>query len=396
MGPGIQNIDLQILFDLGCISEMGGTDGAGIYQVKSNKYATHASDREVTFKSWSTWSQMIKNELDPKTHKDLLNDCMVDIVMCHVRASTKGVVSDSNAHPFIFANIVGAHNGVLKDQKYLQHPTKTDSEIMFKDISERGMEKVLTELDRDSAYALTIYNKIDKKMYFMRNELRGLAFAFLEDRGVMYWATEMEMLKFVLNRHGEKFKAFFLNPGVIIKVSAADITQYKIKDDPLKILQHHCKLKRELPTAIQKMHDARKAREEREALEKEQAEEKRSAQALIDGVNAPSKLALTNLSQDKSNWTPDQYSFECVECKPEVKAEGGEVVKVNFQQPQTPQGIKFDISTKYAKCSCGSANISPLQQNVAIRGKSTKFTYNHVTQTFHCEKCGVQKERAIG
>ncbi|QIG73023.1 putative glutamine amidotransferase protein [Rhizobium phage RHph_N3_19] len=385
MGPGIQNMDLQILFDLGCISEMGGTDGAGIYQVKSNKYSQHASDRELTFKSWSTWSQMIKNELDPKTHKDLLNDCVVDLIMCHVRASTKGVISDSNAHPFIFPNLVGAHNGVLKDRKYLEHPTKTDSELLFKDISQRGIDKTLSELDRDSAYALTIYNKVDKKMYFMRNELRGLAFAFLEDRGVMYWATEMEMLKFVLNRHREPFKGFYLKPGVVLKVSAPDVTTYKIKDDPLKILQHHCKIKRELPTIIQKQEDARKAREEREALEKAQAEEKQQ------------QLALVNLSQDKSNWTPDQYSFECKECGPtsEVKTvvSGGEVVSF----PHQPTLGKFNISTKYAKCSCGSVNLSPLQQNVALRGRSNKFTFNHVTQTFHCEKCGVRTgEKAVG
>lgn len=115
MGPGIIQTDLSIIRDLGFISEMGGTDGAGIYQIKSHKYSTHAADYELMYKSWSTWSQVVAHETDTPKYRDLLNNTFVDVVIGHVRASTKGVISDDNAHPFVFPNLVGVHNGTLKD-----------------------------------------------------------------------------------------------------------------------------------------------------------------------------------------------------------------------------------------------------------------------------------------
>lgn len=348
MGPGIIQTDLSIIRDLGFISEMGGTDGAGIYQIKSHKYSTHAADYELMYKSWSTWSQVVAHETDTPKYRDLLNNTFVDVVIGHVRASTKGVISDDNAHPFVFPNLVGVHNGTLKDQRYLGDKEKTDSELMFKDISERGVERVLTELDRDSAFAIVMYNKIDKKVYFARNELRPLCFAFLEDRPVMYWASEPSMLKFVLDRYGQNYKVFNLKANTVVKVYANSISTHKIKDDPLKLFEMHCKLDRPLPTHIQKMRD--------EAERKKKEEEEKAARVLSQGSTAITCTETTGQSAE------------------------------NFP-PQEQQGTLFNITKLHPKCSCGHYTLTLVQKSMAERGKPGRFTYNHTAGTYHCEKC---------
>lgn len=345
MGPGISQTDLSIIRDLGFISEMGGTDGAGIYQVRSHKFTKWTPDDELMYKSWSTWSQVVTNEIDRKEYRDLLNNTFVDVVIGHVRASTKGGITDDNAHPFVFPNLVGVHNGTLKDQKYIHDKEKTDSELMFKDISERGVQAVLTELDRDSAFAIVMYNKIDKKVYFARNELRPLCFAFLEDREVMYWASEPGMLKFVLDRYGQTYKVFNLKVNTVVKVYANDIKSHKIKDDPLKLFELHCKLDRPLPTNIQKMRD--------EAERKKKEEEEKAAKVLTQGA-----ITCTETTGSSAE---------------------------NFQEPT--QGTLFDITKLHPKCSCGHYTLTLVQKSMAERGKPGRFTYNHTAGTYHCEKC---------
>lgn len=346
MGPGINQTDLAVIRDLGIISEMGGTDGAGIYQVKSHKYSAHTPDYELMYKSWSTWSQVVTNEIDRKEYRDLLNNTFVDVVIGHVRASTKGGICDDNSHPFVFPNLVGVHNGTLKDQKYLGDKEKTDSELMFKDISTRGVEAVLTELDRDSAFAIVMYNKIDRKVYFARNELRPLSFAFIEDRAVMYWASEPSMLKFVLDRYGQTYKVFNLKVNTVVKVYADNISTFKIKDDPLKIFEVHCKLERPLPTHIQKMRD--------EMEKKKKEEEEKAARVLSQGSTAI---------------TCDETTGQSAE---------------NFQEPQP---TLFDIKSRLPKCSCSHYTLTLVQKSMAERGKPGRFTYNHTAGTYHCEKC---------
>jgi hypothetical protein len=350
MGPGISQTDLSIIRDLGIISEMGGTDGAGIYQVKSHKYSPHTPSYELMYKSWSTWSQVVTNEIDNKQYNDLLSNTFVDVVIGHVRASTKGGISDSNAHPFVFPNLVGVHNGTLKDQKYLHDKEKTDSELMFKDISERGVEAVLTELDRDSAFAIVMYNKIDRKVYFARNELRPLSFAFIEDRAVMYWASEPGMLRFVLDRYGQTYKIFNLKVNTVVKVYTDNISTFKIKDDPLKIFEVHCKLDRQLPTHIQKMRD--------EMERKKKEEEEKAARIL------------------------SQSAITCTETTGSTTEGSG---AENFP-PETQKSL-FDIRNSLPKCSCSNYTLTLVQKSMAERGKPGRFTYNHTAETYHCEKC---------
>jgi len=203
-------------------------DGSGVFQVNSN--AKYARQDEQLFKSGNDFSYFLWEADTSKALKPsrFMDNYLCNAVIGHVRASTVGSNSAQNAHPFNFPNLVGAHNGTLQDKKYLDiQSDKTDSELMFKDMNERGIVPVLAELDKNSAYAVTIYDRKSQRMIFARNSKRTLWFCVLEDRDVIYWASEAWMLTGVTARSGLKHKTFALKPGVVLELNPANI---KLRD----------------------------------------------------------------------------------------------------------------------------------------------------------------------
>lgn len=239
MGTGILAKDFKIFRDLGTFSQSRGTDGAGVYQVRSIDNPNNPDNLEQMYKSGEPFSAMM-NEIDDLKAKheggvhNMLSNIFVDVVMGHNRAATVGDITQDNAHPFSLRGIIGAHNGTLRDGKYT-HETKTDSEMMFEDIAERGLGTVLTELNPKSAFAISMFNRETKSMYFVRNDDRPLGMAFSQSRAVLYWSSELDMLKYALHRNGETYKAFNINPFKVIKVYAGDITQERIEKDASSI-----------------------------------------------------------------------------------------------------------------------------------------------------------------
>lgn len=357
-GPGLINYDLKILKDLGTVSMLRGTDGAGVYQVRSRSSKHY--NLEEGFRTWGNWQDLI-DEVERKKSNRILNNVGVDVIMCHVRAATKGVISENNSHPFAFPNLVGAHNGTLKDKKYNEHPTKTDSEIMFRDINERGMETVLTELDKDSAFAVSVFDRQHQVLRFARNELRPLAFAFLEARGVMYWASEKEMLRYVLTRANEDATYFNLRPNKLVSIDPNLITKKNIEEGPLnKIIKADAVLIRPLPTTYQKIKDAEDARKAKEAA---------AEAAKMESVNSTTTEAPKITTQQMSNVVPFVPNKEDKETK-----------KAGSQ-------AQFSTESLYKKCSCGSKTLNLLDQSLAKRGKHKRLMFNPEANTFSCEGC---------
>ena len=224
MGPGINKLDFEAIRHLGFISMIRGTDAAGVFETNtrfgSNKKSKYTPDEMK--KVNGDWSYLLwAIEQDNKC--GLLYNVGHDLVMCHVRAATRGSYNEANAHPFVLDNLVGAHNGTLQDEKYNHNKERTDSEAMFEDISERGLIDVLTQLEPKSAYAITMYDRTSKVMYFARNAFRPLHFAINIDRGVLYWASESVFLHCALSRLGIKYKAFCIKPDAIVAIKPGDV-----------------------------------------------------------------------------------------------------------------------------------------------------------------------------
>jgi asparagine synthetase B (glutamine-hydrolysing) len=199
IGNGIAAADLQMVKDLGYVSALRGTDGAGVVQgsIWSSGRMEWITDKEN--ESFTDFMWFMEHGKDGT--KEILNDKDVNFILGHTRFATIGAATIENTHPFRLKTLIGMHNGTLKDFKY-KHKTKTDSELMFHDIEARGIEEVLATLDEESAYALMYIDLVKVEIVIARNRKRPLFFTLNTDRPVMYIASEKWMLEIMAMRLG--------------------------------------------------------------------------------------------------------------------------------------------------------------------------------------------------
>lgn len=197
--------DKRIFRNLGYPSMLRGLDATGVCEVKKVKKAL--SFRVV--KEPNHFADFI----DYRPIKDTLFNYTLDgekLLMGHVRAATIGNLTAKNAHPFTTGDLIVSHNGTLEDVRF--QPAKnqdiTDSELMAREMSKDGIEKTLGNISKDSAYAVSIFNKKDDTITFARNSARPLAIAHNLARGVIYWASELAMLEMVLDRADVKYHSY--------------------------------------------------------------------------------------------------------------------------------------------------------------------------------------------
>lgn len=129
-----------------------------------------------------------------------------NLLIGHNRSATFGRINNSNAHPFESrsGNIVGVHNGTLKNVSLLPNHTEydTDSEAIINSLDDKG--PVWTHRNLDGSFALVWYNAVTETLNVMRNDERSLSFVFSKDGQTIFWASEGLMLNWLLLRRGIK------------------------------------------------------------------------------------------------------------------------------------------------------------------------------------------------
>lgn len=385
LGRGIIAKDLEAFQELGIISQLRGRDGAGVYRINT---ASTVYPQDLLFKGGSDFCNLL---YDAETRKvsdpisRIFETTTANLFIGHNRAKTKGIISDENAHPFEFSNLVGAHNGTLKDKQY-ESFHQTDSELMFADMSERGIMPVLQELEDDSAFAVSIYNKTNRNVYFARNERRPLCFARIEDRNVLYWASEKGFLELVINRNGDKAKYFFIRDNFLFQINP---TQYTYQDD---------KVFETVGVINQKKYEERKRLEE-EWRAKLEAEKKKTEEAKATTVVEETTANATGEKkvEDKPPFNPPFLQTSTVLNFSAKKAELRSVpntnnVVVNGVQPVSPkQAVNYPNLTfrnNCVKCECGKKILSVFDSYTVRKGTRIFPNYNSTTDTFYCgETC---------
>lgn len=188
--------DMEVFTELLFISQLRGYHSTGIATV------THGKNVEVHKAGYSAADFIGSKKYDKLMGVDKR------LIIGHCRHATIGKINGANAHPFDFTNIVGAHNGTLRNKHVLEnaHDFDTDSEALYHtfNLNEGNVGKVIPEVN--GAYALTWYDKQKHTFNMLRNKERTLYFTYSKNGEKMYWASEAGMLDLVLTRNNIEYE----------------------------------------------------------------------------------------------------------------------------------------------------------------------------------------------
>lgn len=127
------------------------------------------------------------------------------ILMGHNRHATVGQVTKRNAHPFwVHDFIVGMHNGTLTNKNKLADHGKfgTDSEAALSSFATLGAIETLQLIEGAWAFVWFDYKK--RTLNFTRNSQRPLSIVRSKKNDKLAWASEADMLRWILGRDRRK------------------------------------------------------------------------------------------------------------------------------------------------------------------------------------------------
>jgi len=194
MAGDVYSADLEIFRQLLWVDAIRGFHGTGA--------AVVSGGGKVTLNKVQGSTMRLFCEAD--FHKSLT--CTDRVFIGHNRHATVGSHDAENSHPFDFSHVVGAHNGTLngRTRRSITNFDKfgTDSEALYYNINEFGIEAVMPEIE--GAWALVWYNKVEHTLNFLRNNQRPLCYCFNEKGTMIYWASEAWMLRGILEKNNVK------------------------------------------------------------------------------------------------------------------------------------------------------------------------------------------------
>lgn len=139
----------------------------------------------------------------------------------HNRHATQGASSSHDgAHPFVHGDVTLMHNGSLRSRRGLidSKDFVVDSENICHTFAYEDFMDVIPKLD--GAFCLIWHDARDGCIRFVRNTERPLTFALEQTKTQTnyYYASEPEMLSWVLGRNNTTAEFHELKPGVVVTI----------------------------------------------------------------------------------------------------------------------------------------------------------------------------------
>ncbi len=142
--------------------------------------------------------------VDLKKYDKIIAGADRRVIIGHNRYATQGGINNKNAHPFEHDNIIGVHNGTLRNKHVLPNHLDfdVDSDNLYYAIAKEGIEETIGKVL--GAWALVFWDSDDKMLRFLRNNERTLFFCYSADNKTLFWASEPYMLQAALWRNDVK------------------------------------------------------------------------------------------------------------------------------------------------------------------------------------------------
>jgi hypothetical protein len=135
-----------------------------------------------------------------RTQKLLQDIDKFAVAIGHVRAATRGDITDDNAHPFQYGHITLVHNGHIRNAYQLPDSDKSlssvDSARVAYSMSVNGVKETLEEVD--GPFCFIWWDSTDRTLNIARNTDRPLWLTYLKQENSMFWASEFTQLLHLL------------------------------------------------------------------------------------------------------------------------------------------------------------------------------------------------------
>lgn len=185
---------------------------------------------------------------EPKTAGECLNKTIIGdflddtrFAVAHNRAATLGGVDKESTHPFTCGNVIGVHNGTVRDWKTALPDVKAtmDSQAIFEalentDPEPEAVNEVLKKID-SGAYALVWHDMRVNELRMVRNGDRPLF--ILSTRSAMWFGSEIRMLEWALYRNTEvPVASFKLKPHKLlcVKDTGGEAQVHEMATEPVR------------------------------------------------------------------------------------------------------------------------------------------------------------------